>query len=149
MKLQTASQVIHFTLQLEESMAKFYELLAKHYTEYEQIFSFFATGSRKNKLWVQRAYHEVVSDALETGFSFDGLDVDVRLIDINLTEGDTLFDSAKTALDAEERVQKFYQDVARQSTSFLADVPRAFERVANKKEEIKEKLKTILQDGKR
>ncbi|MBE0478681.1 hypothetical protein IBX65_06130 [Candidatus Aerophobetes bacterium] len=144
MKLQTASQVINFALQLEENLFKLYENLAKSYPEKKDIFLSFARENKKNKTLIQRVYQEVVSDALETGFSFEGLDVDERFFQINLSQDDKLSSVLKKAQDIEKRIQNFYQEVALKSKSFLADVPGAFERIAKKKEERKQKINSLI-----
>ena len=144
MRLQTASQVINFAMQLEENLFKLYESLAKSYPEKKDIFLFFARENKKNKTLIQRVYHEVVSDALETGFSFEGLNVDEKFFEINFSQDDKLSTILNNLLDIEERIQNFYQDVALKSKSFLADVPRAFEIIAKKKEERKQKIKSVI-----
>lgn len=143
MRLQTASQVVNFAAEIEEKLAKFYEQLAKKNPEQREFFLSLAKEGRKYKLWIQRAYHEVVTDALETGFSFEGLDTDEGLIEENLSENRNLPDILDRALDTEKRIQNFYQSAAQKSKSFLADVPRTFERVARRREKRREKLKSI------
>jgi len=144
MYLQTASQVINFAIQLEEKLAKFYERLAERLEDQKDVFLSFAKENRKNKLQIQRAYHEVVSDALETGFSFEGLSVDDDLTKIELNQNEDISFLFRKALDIEDKIQRFYQDAAKRSKSFLADVPRVFERIAKKREARKEKLKLII-----
>jgi len=93
---------------------------------------------------VQRAYNEVISDALETGFSFEGLGGDNYLIEINLAEDDPFSCDIKKVLDMEEKIQNFYLNAAKMSNSFLADIPRIFEKIAKKRDKRKEKLKLFF-----
>jgi len=143
MQLQTASQVINFAVELEDKSAKLYEDLAEKFKQYKEVFLSFVKENKKNKLLVQRVYNEVVSDALETGFSFEDLGVDDYLIEINLAEDVSLPDVLKKALDIEAKIERFYLNAAKKSKSFLADVPRVFEKIGKKRDERKEKLKSL------
>jgi hypothetical protein len=143
MQLQTASEVINFAVELEDKSAKFYEDLAEKFKQYKEVFLSFVKENKKNKLLVQRVYNEVVSDALETGFSFEDLGVDDYLIEINLAEDVSLADVLKKALDIEAKIERFYSNATKKSKSFLADVPRVFERIGKKRDERKEKLKSL------
>ena len=143
MQLQTASQVINFAVELEDKSVEFYEDLAEKFKQYKEVFLSFVKENKKNKLLVQRVYNEVVSDALETGFSFEDLGVDDYLIEINLAEDVSLPDVLKKALDIEAKIERFYVNAAKKSKSFLADVPRVFEKIGKKRGERKEKLKSL------
>lgn len=89
--------------------------------------------NRKNKALVQRAYSEVVTDALETGFSFEELGADEYIFEAAVAEDASLSDVVQRALEIEEKIQKFYLNAAKMSKSLSADVPRAFERIAKKR----------------
>jgi len=143
MKLQTASEVISFARELEDKSAKFYESLAEKFKDYRETFLSFVKENKKNKMLVQRAYNEVISDALETGFSFEGLDKDTYLIETNLSQDENLTSLINKALDMEEKIKRFYLNAAKKSESLLADVPRAFEKIARKRAERREKLKLL------
>ena len=144
MHLQTASQVINYAVELEDKSTKFYEDLAEKFEEQRETSLSLAKENKKNKLLIQRTYNEVVSDALETGFSFGGLYTDDYLIEINLTQNENYSDALSKSLEIEEKIQKFYVNTAEKSKSFLADVPRIFEKIAKKRDERKEKLKSLL-----
>ncbi|GAI78570.1 unnamed protein product [marine sediment metagenome] len=144
MQLTTASEVIRFVGELEDTAAKFYEKLAKKYLKGEETFLSLAKENRKNKVLVQRVYNEVVTDALETGFSFEGLNIDEHILEGAVVEEASLSDAAQRALDIEEKIQKFYLNAAKMSKSLLADIPRAFERIGKKRDKHKEKLKSLL-----
>lgn len=144
MQLTTASEVIRFVGELEDTAAKFYEELTEKHPEGKETFLSFVKENRKNKVLVQRAYSEVVTDALETGFSFEGLNVDEYTFEGAVAEDASLSDVAQRALDIEEKIQKFYLNAAKMSKSLLADVSRAFERIGKKRDERKEKLKSLF-----
>jgi len=143
MRLKTASEVINFAKEMEEKSAEFYEGLAKVYSQYGDVFLSFVKENNKNKLWVQRVYQEVVSDALETGFSFEGLDTDNYLIEVDLSEDEGLSEVLKKTLEMEEKIQKFYIDAAEKSKSLLADVPRVFERIVKRREKRKLEIRNL------
>ena len=144
MQLQTASQVIRFSGELEDASAKFYEGVAQRYKEHQEMFLSLARDNQKNKLLIQRVYHEVISDALETGFSFEGLCADEYVLEVHVVEGKSLPGLVKKALNMEAKIGRFYLDAANLSKSFLADVPRAFERMAKRRDERKEKLQSLI-----
>lgn len=146
MELTTASAVINFAMELEDRSVKFYEELARRYRENREnreTFLSFVKENKKNKVLIKRVYNEVISDALEACFSFEGLNTDDYLIEIELAEGTSYPDALRKALDIEEKIQKSYLDVAEKSKSLLADVPRAFERIAKKRNERRSKLKSL------
>ena len=144
MQLTTASEIIRFAVELEDTTAKFYEGLATRYSEAKEVFSSFVKENRKNKILVQRAYNEVVTDALETGFSFKGLQTDAYMIDVDLARDAHLSRAVKKALETEEKIQEFYATAAEMSKALLADIPRTFERIAKKRTERKVKLTSLL-----
>ena len=63
-----------------------------------------------------------------------------------MTQYESLAYVLRKALDIEERIGKFYSDAAEKSKGLLADVPRAFERIARKRQERKEKLQSLSSD---
>jgi rubrerythrin len=143
MQLQTASQIINYAVELEDKSAKFYEGLAEEFKQHKETFLSFVKENKKNKLLVQRVYNEVVSDALETGFSFEGFGTDDYSIEVDWDENESFPRVIEKVLDIEEKIERFYLNAAKKSKSFLADVPRAFERIAKRKGERKLKLKSL------
>ena len=144
MQLRTASEIIRFARELEDKGAKFYEDLSSRHPQAKEAFSSFVRENRKNQILVQRAYNEVVTDALETGFSFKGLQTDPYMIDVDLARDAHLSRPVKKALEIEEKTQKFYATAAEMSKALLADIPRVFERIAKKRTERKGKLTSLL-----
>jgi len=93
---------------------------------------------------VTRTYQETITDAIEACFSFRGLNLSDYLAETTLTE-DTSYSSAlKMAIELEEKSSKFYLDVAEQSKSLLATIPRAFKIVAEIRNNRKLKLKSLV-----
>jgi len=144
MQLTTASEVVRFAGKLEDTVANFYEELTEKYPEGKKTFLSFVKENRKNRVMVQRTYNEVVTDALETGFSFEGLNVDEYVFEGAVAEDASLSNVVQRALEIEEKLQKFYTTAAKMSKSLLADIPRVFERIGRRGEERKEKLKSLL-----
>lgn len=143
MRLTTASEVVRFATELEGRNEEFYALLAERYPQGKEVFDRFARESKKNGVQVQRAYNEVVTDAIETAYSFDQLDVAEDLGGANLPEGLSLSDAINHAKRVEEEIIAFYRSSAEMSKGLLADVPRTFERIARKRKEREEKLSRL------
>ena len=140
MKLHTASEVISLARKIELESAAFYEGLLRFGRDEETLHSL-ATENRRNIVQVERAYYGVISDALESGFAFDIEEGDYA---IKLPESATLRDGLKAAAEIEGRIAQFYATAALQSQSLLADVPRVFKAVAQKKKARVEKLGLML-----
>jgi hypothetical protein len=66
------------------------------------------------------------------------------MIDVDLAQDADLSRAVKKALETEEEIQKFYATAAEMSKALLADIPRAFERIAKKRTGRKEKLKSLF-----
>ena len=140
----TASAIISFTRELEDSSSAFYEELAKRWAESKEIFVTFVKESGKNKTLVNRTYQETVSDALETAFAFEGLDLSDFAVSTTLAENVSYSEALVMAIELEEKVCRFYLDVAERSRSLLATIPMAFKRVAKTRGKRKLKLQSLL-----
>ena len=140
----TASAIISFAEKLEDESSKFYDKLAERYMEGKETFLSFVKESTKNKVLVIRTYQETISDALEACFSFKGLNLSDYLTETKLTEGVSYSDALKMAIQLEEKASKFYSDAAERSKSLLATIPRAFRKVAERRNNRKLKLKSLL-----
>ena len=138
----TCSAIISFATELEENSSKFYEELTKKHPDEKEIFLAFAKENRKNKVLVTRTYQETITDALEACF------IQINLSDyrteVTLKEGVSYLDALKTAIELEQNANRFYLDVTERSKSLLATIPRAFKRVAERRNNRKLKLKTML-----
>jgi len=91
-----------------------------------------------------RTYQETITDALEACFSFEGLNLSDYQAETTLTEGMSYEDALKMAINLEEKTAKFYSDVAEQSGSLLATIPRIFRKVAEKRKKRECELKSLL-----
>lgn len=140
MRLNTASQVISFSRQLEEEGAGFYEAVAKKYTDKSDILLGLAHENKKNITRVERAYYSVITDAIEGCFTFD-LDTEEYAGKASDLPNLTYDDAIKTAIAMEEKTARFYTQAAEQSKSLLADVPRVLTAMAKLRDERCEKLK--------
>jgi len=140
----TASAIINFAEKLEEDSAKFYEELAKRYSESKEIFSAFAKESEKNKTQVKRTYQETITDALEACFSFKGLNLGDYKVETNVTQAKNYANALQMAIELEEKASKFYSNVAELCQSLLATIPMAFRKVADRRNNRKQTLKSLL-----
>lgn len=143
MKLNTSSSVISFVRKLEENSIKFYEDLAQRYTESREIFLSFVKENKKNITFVQRTYREGITDVIEGCFSFEGLDTDNYMLKAEIAKNTSYSDLLKMAIEMEEKIQNFYLDTAEKSKSLMADIPRVFERIAQKRDKRKRQLKSL------
>lgn len=140
----TASAIISFAQRLENNSTKFYKELAEMYVQNRETFSAFAEESRKNRVLVTRTYQETISDAIEACFSFGGLNVNDYTVELTLTNYTRYPNALKKAIELEEKAVKFYSDIAERSKSLLATIPRAFRKVAERRDDRKLKLESLL-----
>ena len=144
MKLNTASSAISFAKKLEDDSARLYEELAQRYAEGKDLFLSWVKENKRYKTSVDRAYYGVISDALEGGFSFEGIDTNDYPVESQLAEDASPSDALKTAIEAEEKIVEFYRAASEASRSLMADVPRAFDRIIRRRSERIPKLKSLL-----
>ncbi|MEM2926087.1 MAG: hypothetical protein QW220_00380 [Candidatus Bathyarchaeia archaeon] len=146
----TASAIVSFAQRLEEGSRRFYEALAEAYPQGRETFLAFAKEAEKNSVLIGRAYHETVSDAIETGFSFDGLNLKDYEIEEELGIGVTTdsghAEALKKALRLEELAYRFYSDVAERALSLLATMQRTFRKVAEIRNARMSKIQGMLED---
>ncbi|GAI08731.1 unnamed protein product [marine sediment metagenome] len=142
---QTASAAIGFAKALEEDSAKFYEDLSQRYAQDKDGFLSLAKENRKNAAQVERAYYEVISDAIEGCFAFN-LNPDKYTVKTELAEETSYSDALKKAVEIEEKIIKFYLDASEMSRALIGDVSRAFDKIAKKRGERIHRLKSLLTD---
>lgn len=142
MKLNTASAVISFSRELENESAKFYEGLSQRFNK--EIFLTFARDNKKYISQVQMAYYSVISDAIEGCFAFN-CEPEKYAIETGLT-GDYL-PMLNKALGIEEKIVGFYTDTAEQSKTLMADVPRVFMSIVNKRKKRMLELASLIEKG--
>jgi len=143
MKLNTTSAVISFAKELEENSTKFYENLIQKYPQNKEIFLSFIKENKKNIVLVQRVYYEGITDAIEGCFSFEGLDTDNYIFKTEISTEVNYSDALENAIKIEEKIQKYYLDSAEASKSLMADIPRAFERIAKRRDKHKIQMKSF------
>jgi len=134
MKLNTASAVISFAKELEENSIKYYEKLIQKFPQSKGTFLSFIKENKRNIISVQRVYQEVITDAIEGCFSFEGLDTNDYKFNTDLPTKTNYTEALKNAIEVEEKIQKYYSDSAEMSKSLMADIPRVFERIAKKRD---------------
>lgn len=140
MILNTAAEGITLAKKLENESAEFYRLLAREYPEKAEFFQVFAKENEKYIVQIERAYYEVITDALEGCFALN-LDSSLYEIKTTLSRGTNLKAAVEQALEIERKIIQFYTDSAKQCESLMADVPRTFTLLANKR---KNRISKIL-----
>jgi len=143
MELNTASAAIGFAKALEEDSAKFYEDLSRRYPRNEEVFLALVKENRKNAAQIQRAYYEVITDAIEGCFAFS-MNPDEYTLKTELAEETGYAEALEQAVEIEDKIIKFYLDAAEQSKSLLADFPRVFTMIAKKRENRLSVLKSLI-----
>jgi rubrerythrin len=128
----TASAIISFCERLEDDSAAFYNALAEGFPAEANTFAGYAKDCARHKTQVVRTYQETVTDALETGYSFEGLSLDAYAVDLGDVPEDLAAALSKAA-ELETKAIAFYTDTAEASESLLATIPRAFARVARRR----------------
>ncbi len=141
--LHTASEVLTLAKKLENESAKFYEDLSQRYAKDVDVLLSFAKENGKNVVQIERAYYGVITDAIEGCFAFN-INPDDYAFKTELAEGTSYSDALDKAIELEEKIGEFYTVAAEQSKSLMADVPRAFEMVAKKRNNRKGKLKSFI-----
>ncbi len=144
MDLNTAAAVISYTSKIEQESARFYEKWGEVHEILREAFSSFVKENKKSEKNIKRAYYNVVSDALETGFSFKGLKADVNVP--SLDNDASPYDVLKASIEMETGIQEFYLKAAELSRSLLADVPRVMGRVATSRDIRVARLRSMLEE---
>jgi len=140
----TASAVVTFAVQLEVACAEFYEDIARTCETEQDVFMELAQENLRNGKLLKRAYYEVVSDALETGFCFEGLELSEHTVDCRQPEGLSRSEIITLALACEDKAERLCQIAAERSESLLGDVPRVFAKLARQREDRKTMLSKLL-----
>jgi hypothetical protein len=141
MTLHTASEVIGLLRRLEEETAYFYDRLSGRGRDTETWLGF-AKDNRKNVKDVERAYYNVISDALDGTFAFDIEDIGFDL-NLGLPESAPYALAVGKASVAEKKIADLYSLATRQSQSLLPDVSRAMKAVGQKRQTRMEKIESL------
>ena len=132
MRMQTASEAISFSKELEEKAATFYEKLAQKFPKNADDFRAFAQENRKFFQEIHRSYVGVITDAIEGSYAVN-LESDEYDFDAKVPESADLSELVQTARKIEDRIINYYEMAAEQSQSLMADVPRTFRIVIKKR----------------
>jgi len=126
----TASAVMRFLDELEAGGEAYYRALAAHFPGQAAAFERCAAICAKNRVQVARSYQETISDALEAGYAFEGLDLS-PYADTPEQAPEDLAGTIAQAISLEERAAACYEDVAARSERLLATIPRVLQRAAD------------------
>ena len=132
MRLQTAGQVVDLAKRLGRQSAEFYANLAEADCDHRDLFQVYSRQDSRSTKQIEQTYRYVVSDALETGFSFD-LEEDDYTPQFALEGAAGLADRIGQAKMLEEIAVRFFRDAASQSESLMADLPGLFRTLARKR----------------
>lgn len=138
--INTCSALIGFYGRFEESVADFYTDLSEMFPDHEEFFLSLAKENRKHKMIVERAYREVITDALEACFISD-MDEEEYEIDTEIPDEMVYREAIERAVDIEEENHRLCKDAEEGTRGLLADITHAFQRVAREKEKRLKKLK--------
>ena len=143
MELKTASSVINYISAIEGQSADWYAQHARKHADLEKLFTAFAAENKKFGKRLKKAYYSGVTDALETNFSFQGLEATVNIPDtVESASADQLL---KNSFALETQIQSFYLKAADLSRNLLADLPRAMDRVGRARDKRLGALQALLQ----
>ena len=128
MELKTASSVINYIASLEARSADWYRDQGRRQPAFEKLFTAFEAENKKFFKRLKKAYYSGITDALETNFSFQGLDAVVEIPEI--TESADPKDLLRQSLAMEKSILR----AADLSRDLLADLPRAMDRVGRERD---------------
>lgn len=134
MKLNTMAAVMTFITKVEGGSAEFYEKCAEKFPELRDTFLSWSKENRRFEKNVKRTYYGVITDAIETNFSFEGLDTQDYEFDTELPQDADSSTIKKKAEEIERKMKEFYLKAAELSEGLLADIPRVLRKIAKKRE---------------
>lgn len=142
-ELKTASSVINYIVAIENQSADWYASHARRHSDIDRLFSSFAAENKKFGKRLKKAYYSGITDALETNFSFQGLETTVEIPAI--VESASSDQLLAQSLAFEKRIQSFYLRATELSRDLLADVPIAMDRVGRARDKRLGELRARLQ----
>lgn len=143
MMLHTMSEGITLSKKLEQESGILYENMAFLYPQNAEAFLSFNNENKKYIVQIERAYYGVISDALEGCFALN-IDSNKYSFDMIDVQHVSYEESINKIIDMEEKIIRFYTDAAEQCQSLMADVPRIFSLIANKRKQRIQKVLSLL-----
>ena len=132
-----------FAERLEDRSALLYERLSEQFPAHADLFKSFARENTMNKVLLTRTYQETVTDALETGFSFEGLNLNDAIPGDAWTDSQELSEAVNNALMLERASVAFYADIADRARTLLSTIYTAFNKVERARRNRLAKLESL------
>jgi hypothetical protein len=132
-----------FAERLEDRSALLYERLSEQFPAHADLFKSFARENTMNKVLLTRTYQETVTDALETGFSFEGLNLNDAIPGDVWTEHQELSEAVNNALVLERASVAFYANIAERARTLLSTIYTAFNKVERARRNRLPKLESL------
>lgn len=139
----TASAVVSLAEQLEDRSAQLYERMSEQFPDHKKIFKDFARENRLNKVLIVRTYQETVTDALETAYAFEGLNLEGAIPSDFWKERLDFPGAVSAALTLERAAAEFYANVASRSRTLLSTIYVAFKKVEEARKSRLTKLESL------
>jgi len=135
MKLNTMAAVMNFVSRMESASSALYLTCAERFPPLKGKFLSLATENQKFEKMVQQKYFGVITDAIEATFAFELLDTDDYHLEVSLPENASLPEVLRRALEIEHTIIDFYLKAAEVAAGLMADMPRAFRKIAATRKE--------------
>lgn len=145
MKLRTASETLSFIKDYEQKLIDVYNDLEKKCSANHGLFISLADEGKKYIREIDRAYYSVISDAIEGCFAFD-IESEEYSFSGEKTRNMNWQETLLLIIKMEEQLIALYNDAANQSSSLLADVPRAFKIIVKKRSRRIPKLLSFIDE---
>ena len=97
----------------------------------------FLSWSKENRKFeknIKRTYYGVITDTIESNFSFEDLDTLDYEFDTELPQDGDSSVTKEKAEEIERKIKEFYLKAAELSEGLLADIPRVLRKIAKKRE---------------
>jgi rubrerythrin len=143
-EISTASAVMSLARKLEEEGAGFYSAVAEKFSQHRELLAGLAKENKRFISQAESTYYSVISDALDGTFCFR-LNPESFNFKQDLATGLTLAQALEQAIQIEVQTRQFYSQAAEQSKGLLADVPRVFLQIAQKREARIANLRSLAQ----
>ena len=135
--------MVSFAERLEDRSALFYERLSEQFPDQADLFKGLARENRSNKVLIVRTYQETVTDALETAYTFEGLNLEEAVPSDLWKEHLDFLKTLDAALTLERAATEFYTYVADRSRTLLSTIYAAFKKVEGVRRAHHDKLEKL------